>query len=144
MTEPVYTAEARVTGGRARGHGQTASGSLDLQLRPPGEASGEPVATNPEELFAIGYAACFEGALSAAARRASANADDASIASRVMLFAADGGGFYLGVALDVTLPSVNGDAAVELVRAAHGMCPYSKAVRGNIDVTLTANGQAVE
>jgi lipoyl-dependent peroxiredoxin len=144
MSEPVYTAMAHVTGGRAEGHGRTASGSLDLQLRPPKETSGEPEGTNPEELFAIGYAACFEGALSAAARRAGTDASDAAIDSRVMLFAKEGGGFYLGAALDVTLPSVAGADAVDLVRTAHGMCPYSNAIRGNIDVALTANGQPVE
>jgi len=144
MTQPLYTAQAHVTGGRAQGHGRTASGSLDLQLRPPKETDGFPHATNPEELFAIGYAACFEGALSAAARRAGADASDAAIDSRVMLFAREGGGFYLGAALDVRLPSVTDGDAVELVRTAHGMCPYSQAVRGNIDVELTANGQPVE
>lgn len=144
MTEPVYTAKAHVIGGRAEGHGRTASGSLDLQLRPPRESAGEPDGTNPEELFAIGYAACFEGALAAAARRAGADASDASIDSRVMLFAREGGGFYLGAALDVKLPSLGGDDAVQLVRDAHGICPYSNAVRGNIDVELTANGQPVE
>jgi len=144
MTEPVYTAKAHVTGGRAQGHGKTASGSLDLQLRPPRESEGPPDGTNPEELFAIGYAACFEGALGAAARRSGAEASDASIDSRVMLFQKDGGGFYLAAALDVTLPSVDGDDAVELVRAAHGMCPYSNAIRGNVDVELTVNGRPVE
>jgi lipoyl-dependent peroxiredoxin len=145
MSEPIYTARARVTGGRAEGHGQTSSGSLDLQLRPPRETDGEPEGTNPEELFAIGYAACFEGALAAAARRAGTDASDAYIDSKVILFPKDGGGFYLGAALDVTLPSVEEtDAAVELVRTAHGMCPYSNAVRGNVDVALTANGQPVE
>jgi lipoyl-dependent peroxiredoxin len=144
MTEPVYTAKAHVTGGRAQGHGKTASGSLDLQLRPPRESEGRPEGTNPEELFAIGYAACFEGALGAAARRSGAEAGDASIDSRVMLFQKDGGGFYLGAALDVTLPSVDGDDAVELVRTAHGMCPYSNAIRGNVEVELTVNGQPVE
>ena len=140
MAGPVYTARAHVTGGRRQGHGRTDSGSLDLELRPPGEAEG----TNPEELFAIGYAACFEGALEAAARRAGTDASDVAIDSQVTLFAREGGGFYLGATLDVTLPDVEGEQAVELVRTAHGMCPYSNAVRGNIEVHLSANGRPVQ
>jgi Ohr subfamily peroxiredoxin len=144
MTKPLYTAEAHVTGGRAKGHGRTNSGSLDLELRPPREANGEPRATNPEELFAVGYAACFEGALAAAARQVGADTSDMSIDSRVMLFAKEGGGFYLGAALAVSLPSVEDDAeAVDLVSTAHGLCPYSNAIRGNVVVELTANGQPV-
>lgn len=145
MSEPVYTAEAQVTGGRAHGHGKTASGSLDLELRPPRESEGEANVTNPEELFAIGYAACFESALGAAARMADADANDAAIDSRVMLHAKEGGGFYISAALAVTLPSVaDNDEAVKLVRKAHGMCPYSKAIAGNVEVELTANGQPVD
>jgi Ohr subfamily peroxiredoxin len=145
MTKPLYIAEAHVTGGRAKGHGHTASGSLDLELRPPRDGNGKPEGTNPEELFAIGYAACFEGALGAAARHIGVDASDASIDSQVMLFAKEGGGFYLGAALAVSLPSVENDVeAVDLVSTAHGMCPYSNAIRGNVVVKLTANGQPVK
>jgi osmotically inducible protein OsmC len=141
MAKPIYTAEATVTGGRQEGHGVTTDGELDVQLRAPGEGGG----TNPEQLFAVGYAACFEGALGAAARRERSEVGDASIESKVTLLAGEDRTFRLAVELDVTLPSVeDADAAVQLVRAAHQICPYSNATRGNIEVTLTANGQPVD
>lgn len=140
--EPIYTARAHVEGGRANGSGRTESGALDVSLQTPG-AGGDGQATNPEELFAVGYAACFGSALAAMAKRSGANADDAAIDSEVRLMRGDDG-FSLGVALKVTLPSVDdAEQAVELVRAAHQGCPYSKATRGNIEVTLSANGQPV-
>jgi Ohr subfamily peroxiredoxin len=145
MANKLYTAHAHVTGGRAEGHGHTSDGELDVQLRLPAEMGGPGGGTNPEELFAVGYAACFEGALGVVARRAKADAGDAAIESQVSLSPNGQGGFELSVALDVTLPSVSDtDAAVELVRAAHEVCPYSNATRGNIEVTLTANGAPVE
>jgi Ohr subfamily peroxiredoxin len=144
MAKVLYTAEAHVTGGRADGHGKTTDGALEVDLRLPTEMGGQGGGTNPEELFAVGYAACFEGALGAAGRRARAEVGDVAIDSKVMLLPTDEKGFKLAVELDVTLPSVNDAAkAVELVRAAHQICPYSNATRGNIDVRLTANGQAV-
>ena len=101
--------------------------------------------TNPEELFAVGYAACFEGALGTVARRERLDAGDVSIESRVHLMPTPERGFRLGVDLDVSLPSVpDPEQAVRLVAAAHQVCPYSNATRGNIPVTLTANGQPVE
>jgi Ohr subfamily peroxiredoxin len=100
--------------------------------------------TNPEQLFAVGYAACFEGALGVVARRAKVEIDDAAIDSKVTLTPTGTGGFQLGVELDVSLPSVEDpELAVELVRSAHEVCPYSNATRGNIEVVLTANGRAV-
>jgi Ohr subfamily peroxiredoxin len=144
MAKVLYTAEAHVTGGRADGHGKTTDGALEVDLRLPTEMGGQGGGTNPEELFAVGYAACFEGALGVAGRRARAEVGDVAIDSKVMLLPTDEKGFKLAVELDVTLPSVNDAAkAVELVRAAHQICPYSNATRGNIDVRLTANGQAV-
>jgi lipoyl-dependent peroxiredoxin len=139
MAKAIYTAEATVTGGRQEGHGASSDGELDVQLRPPGEGGG----TNPEQLFAVGYAACFEGALAAVARRKRAEVGDASIDAKVSLYPTEERGFKLGVELNVTLPQVSDDDALELVAAAHEVCPYSHATRGNIDVTLTANGQAV-
>jgi Ohr subfamily peroxiredoxin len=140
----IYTAEANVTGGRVAGHGRTSDGALDVELRPPA-ADGAPEGTNPEQLFAVGYAACFESALAAVARRQRLeDLGEVAVDSRVSLFPTPERGFKLGVELHVTLPSVaDQDAAVELVRAAHGVCPYSQATRGNIEVELTANGQAV-
>ncbi len=145
MADKLYTAKAHVTGGRAEGHGHSSDGALDVDLRLPSEMGGPGGGTNPEQLFAVGYAACFEGALGVVARRAKVEAGDAAIDSEVSLSPDGKGGFVLSVGLDVTLPSVtDAAAAVELVRAAHQVCPYSNATRGNIEVALTANGAPVE
>jgi Ohr subfamily peroxiredoxin len=144
MAKVLYTAEAQVTGGRAEGHGRTSDGALEVDLRLPPEMGGSGGGTNPEQLFAVGYASCFESALGVVARRAKVEAGDAVIDSRVMLSPNESRGFSLSVELDVTLPSVEDhDQAVELVHAAHQVCPYSNATRGNIDVALTANGRTV-
>jgi Ohr subfamily peroxiredoxin len=96
------------------------------------------------QLFAVGYAACFEGALGAVSRRQTAEVGDVAIDSRVALITAEDRSFNVAVELHITLPSVEGAEAVELVRAAHRVCPYSNATRGNINVLLTANGTPVE
>jgi len=140
----IYTARATVTGGRDAGHGRTHDGAFEVRLRRPREAGGEGGGANPEQLFAIGYAACFESALGMSARRAGLDASDASIDAQVSLVRAAADRFELAVALDVTLPSVEDPAqAVEAVRAAHRLCPYSNAIRSNVDVALTANGRPV-
>jgi Ohr subfamily peroxiredoxin len=144
MAKTLYTAEAHVTGGRADGHGKTSDGALEVDLRLPTEMGGQGGGTNPEQLFAVGYAACFEGAIGAVARRAKAEAGDVAIESKVSLHPNESRGFDLSVELDVTLPSVDDAQAVELVKAAHQVCPYSNATRGNIPVTLTANGRPVD
>jgi osmotically inducible protein OsmC len=145
MARILYTAEASVTGGRADGHGRTSDGVLEVDLRLPRDMGGAGDATNPEQLFAVGYAACFEGALGVVARRLGAEVGDVAIDSRVSLLPTEERGFKLDVALDVSLPSVDdSDQAVELVRDAHKVCPYSNATRGNIAVALTANGRPVE
>jgi Ohr subfamily peroxiredoxin len=145
MANTLYTARAHVTGGRAEGHGRTEDGALEVDLRPPPEMGGPGGGTNPEELFAVGYAACFESALGVVARRAKVETGDAAIDSEVSLSPDGKGGFLLSVALNVTLPSVEDAAtAVDLVRGAHQVCPYSNATRGNIDVVLTANGAPVD
>ncbi len=145
MTRILYTAEAHVTGGRTEGHGRTSDGALEVDLRSPKELGGQGDGTNPEELFAIGYAACFEGALATIARRAHEEPGEIAIDSKVMLVATEERSFTIGVELAVSLPSISDPAkAVELVRAAHRVCPYSNATRGNIDVALTANGRAVD
>jgi Ohr subfamily peroxiredoxin len=144
MAKVLYTAEATVTGGRANGHGRTSDGVLDLQLRLPKEMGGEDIGTNPEQLFAVGYAACFEGALGVIGRRERVEVGDVSIDSRVSLLPTEEHGFSLAVELDVSLPQVHDpEQAVRIVAAAHQVCPYSNATRGNIEVTLTANGQAI-
>ena len=140
MAKVVYTAEATVTGGREKGHGKSSDGELEVQLRPPGEGGG----TNPEQLFAVGYAACFEGALNVAARREHKEVGDASIDSKVSLVTTEDRGYTVAVELDVTLPQVeDAEEAKRIVAAAHEICPYSNATRGNVEVTLTANGQPV-
>jgi Ohr subfamily peroxiredoxin len=145
MAKPLYTAEATVTGGRADGHGRTNDGELDLQLRLPKELGGNADGTNPEQLFAVGYAACFEGAIGVVGRRERAEVGDVSIDSRVSLLPTEERGFKLAVELDVSLPQVaDPEQAKEIVAAAHKVCPYSVATRGNIDVTLTANGKPLE
>jgi osmotically inducible protein OsmC len=142
--EPLYTARAHVTGGRVNGHGRTSDGALEVDLRAPVETGGEGGGTNPEQLFAVGYAACFESALGAVARRQRVEPGDVAIDSRVSLIPTEDRRFILAVALDVTLPSIEDpEQAVALVEAAHQVCPYSNATRGNIDVNLTANGQPV-
>jgi lipoyl-dependent peroxiredoxin len=141
----IYTAEAHVTGGRAEGHGRSSDGALEVDLRTPEEMGGSGGGTNPEQLFAVGYAACFESALGAVARRRRQDVGDVAIDSKVMLMPTEDRGFKLAVALAVTLPSVDdADEAVDLVRAAHQVCPYSNATRGNVDVSLSANGRDVQ
>jgi lipoyl-dependent peroxiredoxin len=144
MATPTYTAQARVTGGRADGHGSTADGNLAVPLRLPKELGGDGDGTNPEQLFAVGYAGCFATVLSMVAQRASHRADDAAIDARVMLIPRGDNTFVLGVELDVTLPSVDDTTqAAELVRTAHQICPYSNAIRGNVDVALAVNGTSL-
>ena len=144
MREPLYTAKATVTGQRREGHGTSSDGALDVELRRPVEMGGEGGGTNPEQLFAVGYAACFESAIGAVARRARIDVGDITIDSRVSLFPTEERTFRLEVELDVRLPEV-GDAeeAVRIVAAAHQVCPYSNATRGNVNVRLTANGRPV-
>jgi osmotically inducible protein OsmC len=107
------------------------------------EMGGEGGGTNPEQLFAVGYAACFESALGVVGRRERAELGDVSIECRVSLLPTAERGFSLAVELDVSLPQVRDPGqAARLVAAAHRVCPYSNATRGNIDVTLTANAHA--
>ena len=144
MAKVLYTAEATVTGGRIAGHGRTSDGALEVDLAVPSEMGGPGAATNPEQLFAVGYASCFESAIAVVARRERAEVGDVTIDSRVMLLPNDARGFDLAVALDVTLPSVDdAEAARRIIVAAHKVCPYSNATRGNIDVTLKVNGEPV-
>jgi lipoyl-dependent peroxiredoxin len=144
MSKVLYTAKATVTGGRANGHGRTDDGALDVQMRSPREMGGEGGGTNPEQLFAVGYAACFEGALGVVARRERVDLGDVSIFSQVSLIAGNDRRFTVSVSLDVSLPQVQDAAeAARIVEAAHQVCPYSNATRDNIEVTLTANGRAL-
>jgi len=144
MAKVIYTAQAHVTGGRQAGHARSSDGELEVDIRVPAELGGEGGGTNPEQLFAAGYAACFESAMSLLARREKREADDAQVESKVMLIPTEDRGFGLAVELDVTLPSVDdAEEAKRIVAAAHRVCPYSNATRGNIEVSLTANGEAI-
>jgi lipoyl-dependent peroxiredoxin len=144
MAKSLYTARAHVVGGREEGHGVTSDGALDVQLRTPVEMGGEGGGTNPEQLFAVGYAACFEGALGVVGRRERVDLGAVSIDSEVSLITTENRGFTVAVALDVSLPGVDdADRAVSIVAAAHEVCPYSNATRGNVEVILKANGHPV-
>jgi osmotically inducible protein OsmC len=144
MANALYTAEAHVTGGRAKGHGRSSDGALEVDLRLPSEMGGEGGGTNPEQLFAVGYAACFEGALGTVARREKVELGDVAIDSKVSLITTESRGFTIAVTLDVTLPDITDSAqAIAIVAAGHEVCPYSNATRGNIDVLLSANGEPV-
>jgi lipoyl-dependent peroxiredoxin len=144
----LYTAQAHVTGGRQHGHGRTTDGALDVQLRAPRELGGEGGGANPEQLFAIGYAACFEAAMTIAAQRLKIpveRVDDVAIDAQVMLIPSGERALKLGVAMAIELPSIDDPRqAAELVRVTHGICPYSNATRGNVDVALRVNGVALQ
>jgi osmotically inducible protein OsmC len=145
MAKVLYTAQATVTGGRAAGHGRSHDGQLDVQLRAPAELGGEGGGTNPEQLFAVGYAACFEGAIGVMGRRERAEVGDVSIDSRVTLTPVENRTMRLGVELDVSLPQVDDNELAErIVRGAHEVCPYSNATRGNVDVRLSVNGRPLD
>lgn len=133
----IYTAEALATGAGRDGHARTSDGKLDLDLSIPTEMGGSGKGTNPEQLFAAGYAACFHSALQMIARQEKADVSDSAVGARVGIGPTDGGGFGLAVTLEVTLPNLPREQALELTEKAHQVCPYSNATRGNIDVTLT-------
>lgn len=132
----VYTAEATSTGGRV-GRGKTPDGKLDLVLDKPVEMGGKGEGVNPEQLLAIGYSACFLGALKfVAGQNKVAVPDDAAITARVG-FGPIPNGFGLQIELKISLPGVDRAVAQDIVNKAHIVCPYSNATRGNVDVTLT-------
>lgn len=133
----LYTAEALATGEGRNGHARTSDGRLDLGLAIPKEMGGSGDGTNPEQLFAAGYAACFHSALQLVARQEKADVTDSAVGARVGIGANDAGGFGLAVTLEVSLPHVSRDEALALTEKAHQVCPYSNATRGNIEVTLT-------
>lgn len=135
--DAIYTAEALATGGGRNGHVATADGILDIDVRVPKEMGGAGGAANPELLFAAGYAACFHSALQGAARAEKVEIHDSSVGARVQIGPLDGGGFGLAVQLEVNLPDVDPATAQRLADAAHQMCPYSNATRGNIEVTVS-------
>jgi Ohr subfamily peroxiredoxin len=145
VAKVLYTAEAHVTGGRTEGRGRTSDGNLEVQLHSPKELGGDGSGTNPEQLFAIGFASCFESAVQVVARRKKIEADDVEVDSRVHLMPTEERGFGIGAELDVRLPSIEDrETAHDLIRIAHKVCPYSNATRGNIDVAITVNGEPLD
>ncbi|WP_225782717.1 organic hydroperoxide resistance protein [Xenophilus sp. Marseille-Q4582] len=135
LDKVLYTAEAHTTGGRDGGAGKSSDGALDVKLNPPGSGKA---GTNPEQLFAVGYAACFIGAMKAVASKVGVKVpEDVSIDSNVSLGPTNGGAAYgIAVKLTIHLPGLDGDAKKKLVDTAHQVCPYSNATRGNIPVEL--------
>ncbi|MDO5618056.1 organic hydroperoxide resistance protein [Kocuria sp.] len=132
----VYTAEAIATGAGRDGHTRTVDGRIDLDLAVPKEMGGSGNGANPEELFAAGYAACFHSALQLVARKEKVDLGDSSVGARVGIGPNDAGGFALEVTLEIVIPDLDHDKAVELAEKAHQVCPYSNATRGNIPVEL--------
>lgn len=135
LDKVLYTAQAHTTGGRD-GAGKTSDGALDVRLSPP--ASGKP-GTNPEQLFAVGYSACFIGAMKAVGPKIGVKVpDDVAIDASVSLGPTDGGAAYgIAVKLAISLPGLDEAQKQLLVETAHKVCPYSNATRGNIEVELT-------
>lgn len=135
--KPMYTANATVTGEGRKGHGTTDDGRLEVELSVPAGVGGDDgPGTNPEQLFAVGYGACFHGALKGVARKAKTDIEGSSVRAEVTLGKSDEG-LDIAVDLAVTLPGLEQSQAEELVEAAHQMCPYSRATRGNIEVNLS-------
>ncbi|WP_280207959.1 organic hydroperoxide resistance protein [Nocardia cyriacigeorgica] len=133
----LYTAEATATGAGRGGHVRSTDAALDLDLSIPKELGGAGGAgTNPEQLFAAGFAACFHSALQVVARREKVALDGTSVTGAVGI-GPDGAGYGLTVALTVDLPGIDREQGEALIAAAHQVCPYSNATRGNIDVQLT-------
>jgi lipoyl-dependent peroxiredoxin len=129
----VYTAKTHTTGGRENGASRSSDGRLDVQLSTPGSAR---IGTNPEQLFAAGWSACFESAMGLVARKMKiALPADLAIDAEVDLHQGDSG-YFLGARLNISLPGIAREVAETLAREAHQVCPYSKATRGNVDVAI--------
>ena len=131
-TNVIYTAKTHTTGGRENGVSRSSDGQLEVKLAPPG--SKRP-GTNPEQMFAAGWSACFEGALALAAHRKKIKlSPDVAIDAEVDLHL-DGGEYFLSARLNISIPEVERSVAESLVSDAERICPYSKAIRGNIEAT---------
>ncbi len=134
----LYTAVATSTGDGRNGKARTDDGLLVVDLAVPKEMGGAGGATNPEQLFAVGYSACFHSALKGVASRSKTPISDTSVTAEVSLNRVADGGFQLSVALHVELAGVDQQTADKIVEQAHQVCPYSNATRGNIEVTVDA------
>ncbi|MDN3443442.1 organic hydroperoxide resistance protein [Microbacterium foliorum] len=135
--DALYTAEALATGAGRAGRVATSEGNLELDLAIPKEMGGSGDGANPEQLFAAGYAACFHSALQSVARTQKVKITDSSVGARVQIGSNGEGGFGLAVQLEVVIPDLPHEQAQALADAAHKVCPYSNATRGNIDVEIT-------
>jgi len=137
--EVIYTAESTASGGGRDGHVKSSDNRIDLETRPPKAAGGNGEGTNPEQLFSAGYAACFLGAIHLVARTEKISLDSASgVTAQVGFGKDDDGGYGITAHLIGYLPGLEQAQAEDLMNKAHQVCPYSKATRGNIDVTLDA------
>ena len=136
MDTILYTAEALSTGDGRNGHVRTTSGRIDLDLAVPQSMGGSGNGSNPEELFAAGYAGCFHSALLAVARQEKLKLEYETVGGRVHIGPNGAGGFQLAVELEVVIPGVDLAVAQRLADAAHQICPYSNATRGNIEVIV--------
>ncbi len=132
----LYTASATATGDGRDGKVRSSDGWIDFQLATPVELGGAGGATNPEQLFAAGYASCFHNALRRVARTAQSDVEGSQVTAEVGIGPTGGGTFGLAVTLRIALPLVPAEVAQKLVERAHQVCPYSNATRGNIDVQL--------
>ena len=142
--EKIFTAQAVATKGGRDGRISTNNNVLDLELSTPKEMGGpgKTGTTNPEQLFAAGYAACFEGALGVAARQAKVTLHNVTVEALIGFGKAEDGGFGISADLHINIPGFEQKQAEELVEAAHGICPYSRAPKGNIEVSLTTTTNA--
>ncbi|MBX9767456.1 MAG: organic hydroperoxide resistance protein [Bdellovibrionales bacterium] len=131
----LYSAHAMSHGGRD-GHVRPSDGMIDMKVRVPKEMGGASGATNPEQLFAAGYSACFENAILFVARAQKLNPGATEVAATVGIGPNEAGGFQLSVKLEVKIPGLPKDQAQSLIDAAHKVCPYSNATRGNVPVEL--------
>ncbi len=138
MPEPLYTAEATSTGTGRTGHVRSSDGIIDQELKAPKELGGPGGATNPEQLFAAGYAACFHGAMRLAAKNKGVQVSDDATVDAAVGIGKDDTSMAINVILTAHLPGLDQATADEVVQAAHQLCPYSKATRGNVDVQLNA------
>ena len=134
--DALYTAVATATGDGRNGHVTSDDGLIDTDVRMPAGLGGPGGATNPEQLFAAGYAACFHSAVKVVARRDKLDVEGTEITTRVSIGPNGAGGFQLAVELDLHAPNLDEAAAQDLLEKAHQVCPYSNATRGNIEVVL--------
>ena len=135
----IYTARTRTTGGRNHGIARSCDGQLDIKLATPGSPG---IGTNPEQLFAAGWSACFETAIALAARKSKVILGEVTIDAEVDLHRADSTDYFLSARFNISIPGVDRTVAQDLIQQAEQLCPYSKATRGNIEVTFNLNPAA--